>query len=89
MMGIIILTTAAFISGLIIVFLTDKIKIKGTSKEEEILKRLPGVNCGSCEYATCEKMVEAIMEDKYAYTKCKVLRGVKKEEIEKFLKIKK
>jgi len=84
MNGIIILTLSAFIISIILVIVSDKFK-KHDEQIHELLKRLPGINCGVCGYNTCEGMANALLEDKDAYKKCKVLRGDKLEEMKRFL----
>ncbi len=75
----------AFLFGSILIFLNHKLN-SGEEKKEEILKRLPGYNCGACGYGSCAGMVEAILKDKEAYQKCRPMRKEAKEEIEKYLK---
>jgi len=82
--GIIILTLSAFIISIILVIVSDKFK-KHDEKIHDLLKRLPGINCGVCGYNTCEGMANVLLEDKEVYKKCKVLRGDKLEEMKKFL----
>lgn len=74
------LTITAVILGIILVLVND---------EDEILKHLPGLNCGACGFGSCKGMVEAIKKDKMNYLKCKPLRGKKKEELEAILGISK
>ena len=53
------------------------------NKEDEILKMLPGYNCGACGFGSCSGMMHALMKDKNAINKCRVCKN--KEEIIKFL----
>lgn len=80
MIGILVLTITAVILGIILVLVND---------EDEILKHLPGLNCGACGFGSCKGMAEAIKKDKMNYLKCKPLRGKKKEELEEILGISK
>lgn len=84
MNGIIILTLTAFIISVILVIVSDKFK-KYDEEINELLKRLPGINCGMCGYNTCEGMANALLENKEIYKKCKVLHGDKLEEMRSFL----
>jgi len=79
MIGILIITLTALILGLILVM------VNNDNNDEEILKHLPGINCGTCGYGSCKGMVDAIKEDKNNYLKCRPLRGEKKENLEKLL----
>ena len=55
MIGILILTMTSLILGTILV-LTDLFINKKDNKTEEILKHLPGYNCGACGYGSCSGM---------------------------------
>lgn len=81
MIGILLLTVLACTIG-IILSLLDK---KEESKKEEYLKRLPGFNCGSCGFGSCEGMAEAMCKNTQNYKKCKPLRGEKLKEMEEYL----
>lgn len=82
MIGIIIITVTAFVFGIVLV-LVDK-----EDNDKELLEHLPGLNCGTCGFGSCQGMVDAIKENRENYLKCRPLRGQKKEEMEKFLDIK-
>lgn len=84
MLGILIITITALILGFILVLFDND-----NNSDEEILKYLPGLNCGGCGFGSCKGMVEAIKKDKLNYQRCRPLRGEKKEELEKILNIKK
>ena len=81
MIGILIITVTALILGVVLVSIDTK---KDTS-DEEILKCLPGINCGGCGFGSCEGMVEAIKEDSDNYLKCRPLRGEELENMKKLL----
>lgn len=85
MIEIAIMVSLAFFFGSILIFLNGKLNGKEEQKEE-ILKRLPGYNCGACGFGSCAGMVEAILKNKEAYLKCKPMRKEKKEEMENYLK---
>lgn len=85
MIGIVILTITALILGIILV-LTDLFINKKDNREEEILKRLPGYNCGACGYGSCSGMAKEILKDLESYKKCRPLRGEKLKEMEEYLK---
>ncbi|MBE6144027.1 MAG: hypothetical protein E7169_00415 [Firmicutes bacterium] len=81
MIGILILTITAFILSIILVLSIEESKLD----DKEILKNLPGLNCGTCGFGSCKGMVEAIKENKDNYLKCRPLRGEKKENLERIL----
>jgi len=82
MKGVMYFTIITFLLSLIIVLLNSILSKKKT-KSEMILELLPGVNCGVCGYGSCSGMSKAILKDKSAIEKCKVLKN--KEEILKLL----
>lgn len=70
MIGIIIFTITGFLMSVILVITDSHYK----NTDEEIMKRLPGYNCGTCGYGSCEGMKEAILENKENYKKCKFIK---------------
>ena len=83
MIGIVIMTILALVLSIILVILDQKTGKKSAS--EIFLEYLPGYNCGTCGYAGCQGMAEALVNDKEAYKKCRLLKGEKLEELEKLL----
>ena len=75
MIGILIVTSIAFILGLIIVNLDSK--LQENSKENKYLELLPGYNCGACGFGNCLGMAKKMCEDINNYEKCKPLKGEK------------
>ena len=51
--SIIILGSIAFVSGLILYFVSQKFYVKEDARVAEVEKELPGVNCGACGKAGC------------------------------------
>lgn len=50
-------------------------------KSEEVLKRLPGLDCGDCGYAGCAEMADAIAGGEKSFNDCVVINAGKKVEI--------
>ncbi len=82
MQGIIILGVTALILGIILSFTQELLRDK---KAEEIVKRLPGYNCGGCGHGSCMGMANAILKEKSEYKKCRPLKGEKLIELENYL----
>ena len=82
MQGIIILGITALFLGVILSFAEYILK---DNQIEEIEKRLPGYNCGACGHGSCKGMAIAIKNDISEYKKCRILRGDKLTELEKYL----
>ena len=83
MQGIIILTIAALILGIILAVTQELLRDK---RVEELEKMLPGYNCGACGHGSCKGMAEAILENKEEYKKCRILKGDKLTSLEDYLK---
>lgn len=81
MIGVIYFTIIACVLSIVITILNNY--LFKNNKEEEILKMLPGYNCGACGFGSCSGMMHALMKDKNAINKCRVCK--EKEEIIKFL----
>lgn len=88
MTEIIILVSLAFVFGSILIFLNAKLHSIDEEKEN-LLKQLPGYNCGACGFGSCAGMVEAILKEKEAYLKCRPMRKEKREELKEYLENKK
>lgn len=88
MIEIIILVALAFLFGSILIFLNACLNPLDKERDE-VLKRLPGYNCGACGFGSCAGMVEAILKDKEAYLKCRPMRKEAKEEMKEYLENKK
>lgn len=86
MIGILILTGTAFICSIILVFVSSNKTNSNELNSDEIKEHLPNVNCGTCGYAGCKGMAEAILEDVENYKKCRILRKEKLENFENYLK---
>lgn len=83
-MIVLIMGLIALILGIILVLVDSKL-----NKESKYLKFLPGYNCGTCGYAGCSGMADAMEKDIDAYKKCRLLKGEKLKELEEFIKNKK
>mgnify|MGYP004462521039 FL=1 len=81
MIGVIYFTIIACVLSIVITILNNC--LFKNNKEEEILKMLPGYNCGACGFGSCSGMMHALMKDKNAINKCRVCKN--KKEIIKFL----
>ena len=79
--GVIYFTIIAFVLSLIIVILNNILFSK--NKEDEIVKMLPGYNCGACGYGSCVGIANELLKEKNAINKCKIAKN--KEEIIKYL----
>ena len=81
MIGIVIITFTAFIIAIILNLLDNN----SNTKKDEYLKKLPGFNCGSCGFGSCEGMAEAMCKSIENYKKCKPLRGDALKKMEEYI----
>ena len=62
--GLLILLGLGLILGLGLAIAAKILHVKEDERIEEVAKRLPNYNCGSCGYAGCHSMAEAIVAGK-------------------------
>lgn len=84
MIGILVLTSLAFTLSIIIVIISSS--FKDDEKIHEIIKRLPGYNCGACGLSGCEDMAVHILKDKEFYKRCNPLKGEALRNMEEYVK---
>ena len=62
--AILILLGIGLLLGLGLAIAAKILHVKEDERIEEVAKRLPNYNCGSCGYAGCKSMAEAIVTGK-------------------------
>ena len=62
--GVLILLGIGLLLGLGLAIAAKLLYVKEDERIGEVEKRLPGYNCGSCGYAGCRSMAEAIVAGK-------------------------
>lgn len=62
--AILILLGVGLILGLGLAIATTLLHVKEDERIEEVAKKLPNYNCGSCGYAGCKSLAEAIVTGK-------------------------
>lgn len=80
MYAIIILGVTGFIMSIILVFLDVQ-----KNNKVDFIKYLPGYNCGSCGFGSCQGMCEAMEKNIDNYKKCKPLKGEALKKMEEFV----
>ncbi|MCR5505550.1 MAG: RnfABCDGE type electron transport complex subunit B [Bacilli bacterium] len=67
-----ILLGIGLILGLVLAIAAKVLAVKEDERIEEVAKRLPNYNCGSCGYAGCKGLAEAIVKgEETNLKKCK------------------
>jgi len=62
----------ALFFAFIIAYASKKFRIEEDPKLKEIIKVLPGANCGACGFANCKALAEAIIKGEAPIDGCKV-----------------
>lgn len=62
--GVLILIGLGLLLGLGLVIAAKVLYVKEDERIEEVAKKLPNYNCGSCGYAGCKALAEAIVTGK-------------------------
>lgn len=62
--GVLIMLGIGLVLGLGLAIAAKVLYVKEDERIEEVSKRLPNYNCGSCGYAGCKAMAEAIVKGK-------------------------
>jgi len=70
LLAVLVLGGIGLIFGSSLAFAGKKFKVEVDPRLTEILKALPGSNCGACGYPGCEGLAQAILEGKVSATGC-------------------
>ena len=62
--GILILLGIGLVLGLGLAIAAVLLHVKEDERIDEVAKRLPNYNCGSCGYAGCRSLAEAVIKGK-------------------------
>ena len=87
--AVLVLGILGFIFGAILSFASVKFKVEVDPRIEQTLKMLPGANCGSCGFAGCSAMAEAIITKGVSPSKCPVMLIPDRNKLEEFLGLRK
>lgn len=69
-LSIIILGTVGFFFAVLLAFLSKKLKVEDDPRIENILKLLPGANCGACGFSGCRAFAEAVVKNSSIFSGC-------------------
>ncbi|HOL57608.1 MAG TPA: RnfABCDGE type electron transport complex subunit B [Spirochaetota bacterium] len=62
LIGIFVVSLIGFLGGFMLAFFAKIFEVKKDERIDQIIKILPGVNCGACGYPGCAGYAEAIIE---------------------------
>ncbi len=81
-----ILVGIAVLLGIILAFADKFLSVKEDPRKAEVLKNMPGANCGACGYPGCAGLVDAFIEGKVTKIRtCKVIKQEKAQEVITYL----
>jgi electron transport complex protein RnfB len=80
-----IIATLAVIFGLGLAVASRVFAVQTDPRVDEVLERLPGVNCGACGYAGCSNAAEAIVKGEAPPDVCPVATGIAHKQIAKVM----
>lgn len=69
--SILVIGGMGLIAGIILAFFSKKLAVQHDPKVKELIKKLPGLNCGGCGYANCHAYATAILQGKAELNLCK------------------
>lgn len=81
-----IFTALSALLGCLIGFCAKKFQVKEDPRIEEILKMLPGANCGGCGHPGCSGMAIAIVNEGASVIACKPCKADQADLITSYLK---
>jgi len=84
-LSILVLGVMGFVVAILLGLAADYFKVEVDPRVEEILKILPGANCGVCGYAGCRQFAESIVNGKAPITGCLVGKKAVADKIEKLM----
>lgn len=85
LIGILLVSISGFLFGFGLAFLAKLFEVKKDTRIDEIIKILPGVNCGACGYPGCSGYAQAIIEKDIEINLCSPGGKNVIENISKFL----
>ena len=84
--AIIMMFVVGAVLGLILGIASNVFKVEVDERVEKVTAMLPGYNCGSCGFAGCSGMAEAMVTKEVQTFMCKPCKPDKKQEIIDYLK---
>lgn len=81
-----VIVGVGIVMGLILALANKYLIVKEDPRYEEIIKMMPGVNCGACGFPGCGGLAKSLVEGKTKkVTTCAVLKKEKAEQIRDYL----
>lgn len=85
--GVLVLLAIGLLLGFLLAFADAKLSVKEDERVETLTTLLPGYNCGSCGYPSCQEMATAILKGEVKQiSQCRPSRPNQREAIKEYLK---
>ncbi len=81
-----VIVVIAIILGVVLALADKFLSVQEDPRKAEVMKNMPGANCGACGYPGCAGLVDAIIEGKVTKVRmCKVIKQDKAQTIVTYL----
>jgi electron transport complex protein RnfB len=85
-LGVVIMLVVGALLGLGLAFSSIKLQVKEDERLKEVVKMLPGYNCGSCGYPGCSGLAEAVLKGEVKTLKtCRPSKPEQRTKIKEYL----
>jgi len=68
--SILALSLTGFLFGVLLAFLSKKLKVEEDERVKKIVDILPGINCGACGFSGCRAFAEAVVKKRDMFSGC-------------------
>lgn len=68
--SVLVLGLTGFLFGVLLAFLSRKLKVEENELVKKILDILPGINCGACGFSGCRAFAEAVVKKQNIFSGC-------------------
>ena len=83
---IVVLVVLACLLAVALAVANKFFKVEEDNRKEEVMKHLPGANCGACTYPGCSGLAYALIEGKVTHVKqCKAIKDDQANVIKDYL----
>lgn len=86
-LAIVIFSVLSALLGAALGFCSKLFHVENDPRVDEIVKMLPGANCGGCGHPGCAGMAEAIVNDKANPAGCKPCKADQIEKIKEYYRL--
>lgn len=84
--ALVVMLILGAILGAILSIASKVFHVEVDKREEEVVSKLPGYNCGACGFPGCSGLAHAMVEKEVSTFACKIASPDKKAEIIEYLK---